>query len=132
MAVEPYSDPYPNDFRSYNRGPLTTTFTPASTCLATTSEYIGDLAYSPSQRPTTYYIGLWPDALPDYITDLTSNPCFPTGATSIAFAEPAYYSPGICPSGYTPAASLATDGIGEYGTSAVLPTSLTAWLCCPS
>ncbi|KAH8807929.1 hypothetical protein F5884DRAFT_790511 [Xylogone sp. PMI_703] len=104
----------------WNRGPLTTTFTPPSTCLATTTVYVLGYENAPIAQASSYYIGLWPPALPDYLVDTTSNPCIPPGPTPAPLYQPWYYSPGICPSSYTPGLPLAVQTPG-----------VTAWLCCP-
>lgn len=111
----------PGPTEVWNRGPLTTTFTPPSTCLATTTVHVLGYMLAPSAQSSDYYIGLWPPDLPGYLIDTTSNPCIPPAPTPVPLYQPFYYSPGICPSSYTPAIPLA-----------VQKPSATAWLCCPS
>jgi hypothetical protein len=72
-----------------NRGPLTTIFTPPSNCLATTTAL-----------DTSYFVGSQPDG------DLGGFPsCYPSSTLSVAVSDdvfqPAVYSPGVCPFGYT-------------------------------
>jgi len=93
-----------------NIGPLTTTFTAPSSC----SLISVDLDGSPIPTSTTYYnyVGLvWPSPLD----------CFPSGypnALTDRFSN--YYSPGICPSGWT-----------AYPTSNFPDPAETTALCCP-
>jgi hypothetical protein len=93
-----------------NIGPLTTTFTAPSDCDYISVELVG----SPTPTSTTYYnyVGkVWPSPLR----------CFPSGypnAYSDRFSN--YYSPGICPSGWT-----------EYPTSDYPDPAETTALCCP-
>lgn len=114
-----------------NRGALTTTFTPPSTCLETTSVFLAGLLVPPSAQSTFYYVGLWTQALPDILPNYVSDSCMPPAATPIDLGQAWYYSPGICPSAYSPAAPLLTlPNICHSATT--LPESVTAWLCCPS
>ncbi|KAK4186483.1 hypothetical protein QBC35DRAFT_533296 [Podospora australis] len=103
---------------SDNLGPLTTTFTGPSTCLATTT-WIGNVA-------GFYVAAFWED-----VTE-----CYPTGTKTLNLhTGDRYWSPGICPSGWTPAVSLATDykpGVSGYDPRWVIASETTAWLCCPS
>lgn len=89
-----------------NIGPLTTTFTAPSSCATATGLY----QIWPSHG--TYYYQQGP---------LLSRPeCYPSGYE----AEPSqYYSPGVCPSGYTAACSSA---------NAVETATETAYTCCPT
>jgi hypothetical protein len=93
-----------------NIGPLTTTFTAPGSC----SLISVDLNGSPTPTSTTYYnyVGLvWPSPLD----------CFPSGypnALTDRFSN--YYSPGICPSGWT-----------AYPTSNFPDPAETTALCCP-
>lgn len=93
-----------------NIGPLTTTFTAPSSCSFISVELDG----SPTPTSTTYYnyVGLvWPSPLD----------CFPSGypnALTDRFNN--YYSPGICPSGWT-----------AYPTSNFPDPAETTALCCP-
>jgi hypothetical protein len=104
------------DVKVDNIGPLTTVFTGPTTCLGTTT-LKGTAAY--------YVAGFWDD-IPE---------CYPTGTQSIDFhTMPRYYSPGICPSGWFPAASAGTDWPrtdSDYSKWAI-PTETNVWLCCPS
>lgn len=113
-----------------NRGHLTTTFTPPSTCLDTTSVYLGGYLAPPSAQGTTYYVGFWTGNWPAYVTDYVSEPCMPPAVTPIPLYEAWYYSPGICPSAYTPAARLLT-APNNCDVVAAVPESVTAWVCCP-
>jgi hypothetical protein len=93
-----------------NIGPLTTTFTAPSSCSFLSVELDG----SPTPTSTTYYnyVGLvWPSPLD----------CFPSGyPNALADRFNNYYSPGICPSGWT-----------AYPTSNYPDTAETTALCCP-
>lgn len=113
-----------------NRGPLTTTFTPPSTCLETTSVFLAGYRAPPTAQTTLYYVGFWTQALPDYVpSPYTSDSCMPSAATPVPLQSSWYHSPGICPASYTPAASLLTLPCdSEISTL----TSVTAWVCCPS
>jgi len=81
--------------------PLTSTFTPPATCLSTLYYY---------DSPTGFWVELGPSNAPD---------CLPPNYQS---SLGIYYSPGVCPSGYTEACS-----------SSVLVDSLTETraTCCP-
>lgn len=90
-----------------NAGPLTTTFTAPSSCATATGLY-----------------QIWPESDRYYYEQgpLGSRAeCFPSGYN----ASPSqHYSPGLCPSGYTPACS-STDVISGKTTE-------TAYTCCPT
>jgi hypothetical protein len=111
------------DFRASNVGPLTTTFTAPSSCFQTTSFSSVDL-YS-----TYFWIGYGPGVGLNYETE--SDSCVPQLAMPTPLVYNWYYSPGICPTGYILGASLATGPQARTCTS-VLPSSVTAWLCCPT
>jgi hypothetical protein len=123
-----------------NRGPLTTIFTPPSNCLATTTAL-----------DTSYFVGSQPDG------DLGGFPsCYPSSTLSVAASDdvfqPAVYSPGVCPFGYTyafPCECLPDrdstffnidafsdtsqiDGIGEEYGSTTYTIPVTKYVCCPS
>jgi len=113
-----------------NRGALTTTFTPPSTCLATTSVYLYGYLAPSSAQVTVYYVG-WVPMVPDYLPNDVNDPCLPPPTTPLNLVGQAwYYSPGICPSAYTPAVQLLTLP-NICGSAAALPESVTAWVCCP-
>ncbi|KAK3386763.1 hypothetical protein B0H63DRAFT_468351 [Podospora didyma] len=100
-------------------GPLTAIFTGPSTCLSTTT-FVGNGA-------AAFYVAAFWD-------DVTA--CYPTGTgtTTLDLHTNFFYSPGICPSGWAPVASMETDirtTISDYSRYA-LPKETTAWLCCPS
>ncbi|KAL4888085.1 hypothetical protein BDV59DRAFT_149826 [Aspergillus ambiguus] len=113
----------PNITRYFNRGPLTTTFTPPASCLQTLSSvsyYVGDTAES-----TTFY-GHW--------FDDTGVTCLPTGTVPESIlASPTYwgtywYSPGLyCPTGWSTAGLLDTTWNGLEVTG-----STSGAICCPS
>lgn len=90
-----------------NAGPLTTTFTAPPACATATGLYLiwpGIGEYHYQQGP----LG-------------SRTECFPSAYD----ASPSrYYSPGLCPSGYTPACS-STDIISSRTTE-------TAYTCCPT
>lgn len=90
-------------------GPLTTTFTPPSTCLS--------IITSTTSRPSySLFIGHWA------LGDLN---CYPSVTSSIDFWSDYVWSPGICPSGYSTACT--------YDPSAIsFDPAATASLCCPS
>ena len=114
-----------------NRGALTTTFTPPSTCLETTSLYLDDISVPPAEQNTVYYIGLWTQAWAGDLPNFVSDSCMPPAATPIPLNQAWYYSPGICPSAYTPAAPLLTLP-NICNSVAALPETVTGWVCCPS
>lgn len=90
-----------------NAGPLTTTFTAPSSCATATGLY-----------------QIWPASGTYYYEQgplLSNTNCYPGGYD----ASPSqYYSPGLCPSGYTPACS----------STGVVSTTVTetAYTCCPT
>lgn len=90
-----------------NAGPLTTTFTAPSSCATATGLY-----------------QIWPETDRYYYEQGplgSRTECFPSGYD----ASPSqHYSPGLCPSGYTPACS-STDIISSRTTE-------TAYTCCPT
>ncbi|KAI7781087.1 hypothetical protein LA080_015207 [Diaporthe eres] len=90
-----------------NAGPLTTTFTAPSSCTTATGLY-----------------QIWPETERYYYEQGplgSRTECFPSGYD----ASPSqYYSPGLCPSGYTPACS-STDIVSSTATE-------TAYTCCPT
>ena len=65
-----------------NRGALTTTFTPPSTCLATTSVYLSGYLAPPSAQETVYYVG-WVPTVPDYLPNDVNDPCLPPPTTPL-------------------------------------------------
>ena len=94
-----------------NRGPITTIFTPPSTCLATTT-----------LLTDTYLLNHW----------LSGDPnCYPsaTEAESIWYSNWGgyYYSPAVCPSGWTTMTSLSTISAGPS-----LGDGTSGYLCCPT
>lgn len=90
-----------------NAGPLTTTFTAPSSCATATGLY-----------------QIWPETDSYYYEQgplASRTECFPSGYD----ATPSqYYSPGLCPNGYTPACS-STDIVSSTATE-------TAYTCCPT
>ncbi|KAL4895329.1 hypothetical protein BDV59DRAFT_153665 [Aspergillus ambiguus] len=115
----------PNITSYFNRGPLTTTFSPPTTCfltLSVVSFYVGTVPAS-----TTFY-GHW------FGFDDTGYTCLPTGTVpgsllaSQTYWDTYWYSPGLyCPTGWTTAAPLAGSWNGlevTGGTSGAI--------CCPS
>lgn len=91
-----------------NAGPLTTTFTaPPAACETATGLYqVWDAA-------DAYYYEQGP------LASLTT--CYPDGYDPV---PEQYYSPGLCPSGYTAACS-STDVVSATATE-------TAYTCCPT
>lgn len=92
-----------------NAGPLTTTFTAPSSCATAAGLY----QIWPAADTSYYYYEQGPL--------LSRTDCYPSGYD----ASPSqYYSPGLCPSGYTPACS---------STAVVSATATeTAYTCCPT
>lgn len=95
-----------------NAGPLTTIFTPPTTCLDVITS--GLSPYSPGYSLFIGHFG------PYYSPALT---CSPTATALINYYTDNYYwSPGYCPSGYTTACSYTPVNLGP---------KVTASLCCP-
>jgi hypothetical protein len=95
-------------------GPLTTIFTGPTSCLSTTTcrEYLGEAAEC---EVAAWYFDSTAEGL---------ALCYPkTIATNGGFKARFIYSPGICPSGWYPAAS-----IEDVSTA----TATSRYLCCPS
>ncbi|KAF1813672.1 hypothetical protein P152DRAFT_448094 [Eremomyces bilateralis CBS 781.70] len=141
------------------QGPLSTLWTPPASCLSTTTMWgdrtyfmgfmtdVGiDISCYPSLLPTptgsatvsplveirtgsgdaeiatiTGYTTVFPTP-----TGLSTTPLWPTDRY---VSEAAYYSPGICPSGYEYAAPFT---LWSYKTTATQSSSVTRFLCCPS
>ncbi|KAH6887097.1 hypothetical protein B0T10DRAFT_563318 [Thelonectria olida] len=87
-------------------GALTTTFTPAESCLSSLSN-----TYAEPGDMGAMYGG-----------PLSTDGCFPD---RYAYARTNYYSPGICPDGYTTACSSTIAAKGEGGAVETVVT------CCP-
>ncbi|KAK2596871.1 hypothetical protein N8I77_012758 [Diaporthe amygdali] len=90
-----------------NAGPLTTTFTAPSSCATATGLY-----------------QIWPEADTYYYEQGplgSRTECYPSGYDA---SSSQYYSPGLCPSGYTPACS-STGIVSRTATE-------TAYTCCPT
>ncbi|KAJ5214939.1 hypothetical protein N7468_010618 [Penicillium chermesinum] len=136
----------------FNNGPVTTTFTPAPTCLGTAEILLGTIG---SENPYIMY---------SVQCDTTSFPnCVPTATATPSLAPEddwsasvgSYYSPGLyCPSGWATVGQAGRDGDKPYTTSGAMswgakdrtpyfdymPTLLaknlqpseTVALCCPS
>lgn len=124
----------PGFITPHNRGPLTTTFIPAPTCLATTTGAVIGLSLPPSEQETRFYVGYWNQDVPNRGgIDSISTDCLPPAQTPIPLAEVWYYSPGICPTGYMPNLALSADHVNNFnaGQDVMVPNA-TAWLCCPS
>lgn len=104
-------------YQLHNVGPLTTTFTGPSTCLATTTAaHLGDAGF--------YVAAFWDDV----------KECYPSGTRPLLLHSTYLYSPGICPSGWGPVISLGTGvptTLPDYSIF-TLGRETTAWLCCPS
>lgn len=106
------------DIKVDNLGPLTTVFTGPTSCLATTT-------LKPPGSNAYYVAAFWDDV----------PACYPPGITPFNFHTiPQYYSPGICPSGWSPVTSVG----GDWPTTAsdysiwAIPSKTNVWLCCPS
>lgn len=90
-----------------NAGPLTTTFTAPSSCATAAGLY-----------------QIWPANDSYYYEQgplISSTDCYPSGYSA---SPEQYYSPGLCPSGYTPACS-STGVVSSTATE-------TAYTCCPT
>lgn len=103
-----------------NAGPLTTTFTaPSSSCATATALYqiwLGADNDDDNQGTgSSYYYEQGPLA--------SKTDCFPSGYDAAAPSQ--YYSPGICPHGYT-AACFSSEVLAP-GTA-----TETAYTCCPT
>jgi hypothetical protein len=105
-------------------GPLTTTFTPPSTCLGATSLVLYGLDIPRPSQDTIYYVGVKPGG------GGVSDSCMPPAATPVNLGQGFYYLPGICPDAYSPAAQLLTLP-NICNSAAALPETVTAWVCCP-
>jgi hypothetical protein len=91
---------------------LTTTFTPASSCLGNTNIWlINLLEICPNSSPCPYYFLQGPPSTSD---------CLPQ---SYGGSEYSFYYPGICPSGYT-SACTSIKSLGTY--------TVTVQICCPT
>lgn len=105
-----------------NAGPLTTTFTAPASCATATGLYQIWSSSSSSRSgdgegaTATYHYEQGP------LASLAS--CFPSGYDAAATGAGAYYSPGLCPSGYTAACS-STGVVSATATE-------TAFTCCPT
>lgn len=98
-----------------NAGPLTTTFTAPASCATATGLY--QIWSSGSEGASaTYHYEQGP------LASLSS--CFPSGYDASATGAEPYYSPGLCPSGYTAACS-STGVVSATATE-------TALTCCPT
>ena|ERR1700753_2403384 len=97
-----------------NVGPLTTIFTPPASCTSVVT-----LGFSPEYGDeVSLFIGHWASYTP------ASAACYPQSATPFDFWTQEYYwSPGICPEGFTTACNY---GVVTHGPDT------SASLCCPS
>ncbi|KAJ5193993.1 hypothetical protein N7491_001326 [Penicillium cf. griseofulvum] len=114
----------PNITSYFNRGPLTTTFTPPTTCLQTLS--VNSFYVGGTPTTATFY-GNWFGFDAGYS-------CLPTGTMpGTLLASPTYwgtywYSPGLyCPTGWTTAGELGPSWNGLHVTG-----STSGAICCPS
>jgi hypothetical protein len=100
-----------------NIGPLTTTFTPSPTCFDVTAVILDNFLYYAG--PADVYAG----------TFLTPNPvlpCFPSYsalAANLNNHDPVFFSPGICPQGYSTANSTTS---GDETQATCCPTGYVA------
>ncbi|KAF9894069.1 hypothetical protein FE257_009042 [Aspergillus nanangensis] len=96
-------------------GPLTSTFTPPGSCLTDIYRYAVPTLQCKSGTTTNtcHYKHLGP---------ISATDCYPSGFTANPTAT-YYYSPGVCPSGY----SIACSNVVSIGA-----TSETRATCCPS
>lgn len=148
MTVAPHGH---EPWTFWNNGPVTTTFTPAPTCLGTDQILLGTIGtdnpyimYS-VQCDTTSFANCVPSA--------TTTP-FSSTDVEWASSVGSYYSPGLyCPSGWETVAQAGRDGDKSYTTSgamsfaskervpyfdymptllaSILQPSETVVLCCP-
>lgn len=86
-----------------NLGPLTTIFTPPASCLSTIT----------SASLAGFFVGHF---------SAGNENCYPPSTTTNYFATSYFYSPGICPSGYSAACTW---------PSSAFSAATTASLCCP-
>jgi hypothetical protein len=100
-----------------NIGPLTTTFTPASTCLDVT------VAFDPVYP--IHYVFAGPANLffSRIITPNPAEPCFPFFDIFSNNSQSVFFSPGVCPLGYSTAYSTT---VGDETQAACCPTGYTA------
>ncbi|RDW56553.1 hypothetical protein BP6252_14103 [Coleophoma cylindrospora] len=100
---------------SFNRGPLTTPFLPAASCLSTLT-----------WNPPSLYFGHW-------TTNEFNSACFPkpSGSQSTTHWEIYYYSPGICPLGWNEVATFSSVFPG-FSRALFMAPDVTAFLCCPT
>ena len=121
LAVDPAPQPtrafhttMTSAFSWYNRGPLTTTFTPPASCLSTTTSSVW------SGSSTAVWVG--------HFNLAGDTSCYPPATKPVVTpVDGYYYSPAICPSGWysaCPITSLLGIGPVDPGT--------TAAACCPT
>ncbi|RDW65038.1 hypothetical protein BP6252_10689 [Coleophoma cylindrospora] len=99
---------------TFNRGPLQTSFAPAASCLST-------LTWS-----STLYFGHWGPGVAD-------TSCYPksSGEKRTSDWDMYYYSPGICPDGWSHAATFSSSYPGISHSALSIASETTAVLCCP-
>lgn len=108
-----------------NRGAITTTFTPPSSCFTTTFDtLVTEMSF--------FHVAHWGGYGKGY-----GGSCYPSSASTVTFGGPAtsdtafgnyYYSPAlICPSGWTTARSLSLTPSDGFTTT----SGVSAYLCCP-
>src|SRR5450756_1798710 len=95
---------------SFNVAPLTTTFTPPPPCFSQLTSYYWKISTS------VYPVSAWYSGGPD--PGVRTDSCYPS-----SFATIDYFSPGICPQGYTS---------GCVSTSSFSSITETHAICCPS
>jgi len=96
-----------------NAGPLTTIFNPPASCLNTFTSAAGAV----STTSYSLFMGHWGAYNP------AVSACYPRSVSNFQFAGDYYWSPGVCPQGYTTACTFTVSG---------LASTATASLCCPS
>lgn len=103
---------------------LTTTFVPASSCLAEVYEltYPGSLCYDGTTSHPCIFFHLGADS--------STSACMPSGWSD---STSAYFSPGICPSGYMEAciAVISSETTATCCPSYVQPRAASALVPCP-
>ncbi|KAF2645949.1 hypothetical protein P280DRAFT_465689 [Massarina eburnea CBS 473.64] len=105
----------------YNRGPITTAFSPPASCLDTMTMY---------GRGTLYF--------GHFYGPFIDTACYPAGANTQKLTDATswdtyYYSPAICPYGWTTATTFSAAYPGNNATTWIrLGPGTTAGVCCPS
>jgi hypothetical protein len=104
---------------------------PTATASATTAPLVAISSVTTGPTPTTFVTITGYTTVTPTPTDV-NNPAQPLLTTRSNYDwHAAYYSPGICPSGYTYAVSY-TDKYGPWAAPTFAENDLTRYFCCPS